>query len=144
VLTSRAAAGASNDRSKQEKLEKDGGKEVDPKGYIHLEKPTGRSMDRSIAYSSYPQASRCGLLRRRYGNGRLVEGARRLRAGDEEAAGGGVLTGVVDRGGAHVVVRPLVGRHHVAGVILVPLHTLLHVAPFRRAPVVVPAYESND
>jgi hypothetical protein len=68
-----------------------------------------------------------------------VEGARRLRAGDEEAAGGGVLAGVVHRTGADVVVHPLVRRHHVAGVVLVPLHPLLHVAPFRRAPVVVPA-----
>jgi hypothetical protein len=70
----------------------------------------------------------------------LVEGARRrLRAGDEEASGGGVLAGVVHRAGAHVVVRALVRGHHVAGVVLVPLHPLLHVAPFRRAPVVVPA-----
>jgi hypothetical protein len=67
-----------------------------------------------------------------------------LRAGDEEAAGGGVLAGVVDGAGAHVVVRPLVRGHHVAGVVLVPLHTLLHVAPFRRAPVVVPVYESSE
>jgi len=67
-----------------------------------------------------------------------------LRAGDEEAAGGGVLAGVVHRAGAHVVVRALVRGHHVAGVVLVPLHPLLHVAPFRRAPVVVPARARGD
>lgn len=67
-----------------------------------------------------------------------MERAWRLRAGDEEAAGGGVLAGVVDRAGADVAVRPLVRRHHVARVVPVPLHPLLHAAPFRRAPVVVP------
>ena len=63
-----------------------------------------------------------------------------MGAGDEEAAGGGVLGGVVDRAGADVAVRPLVHGHHVGRVVPVPLHPLLHVAPFRRTPVVVPAH----
>ena len=62
-----------------------------------------------------------------------------MGAGDEEAAGGGVLGGVVDRAGADVAVRPLVHGHHIGRVVPVPLHPLLHVIPFRRAPVVVPA-----
>lgn len=63
--------------------------------------------------------------------------------GDEKAAGGGVLRGVVDGAGAHVVVDPLVRRHHVPRVVLVSLHPLLHVAPLRRAPVIVPEIDSS-
>ena len=62
-----------------------------------------------------------------------------MHPGDEEAAGGGVLGGVIDRAGAHMVVHPLVHGHNVARVVLISLDPLLDVAALRRAPVIVPA-----
>jgi hypothetical protein len=62
-----------------------------------------------------------------------------MHPGDEEAAGGGVLGGVIDGTRTHMVVHSLVHGHNISRVVLVSLDPFLDVAALRRAPVVVPA-----
>lgn len=56
--------------------------------------------------------------------------------GAHESAAGGAPE---EADGARVRVLPLVRGDHRGGVLLRPLHPLLHPAPRRRAPVVAPA-----
>jgi len=67
-----------------------------------------------------------------------------MHPGDEEAAGGGVLGGVIDGTRAHMVVHSLVHGHNISRVVLVSLYPFLDVAALRRAPVVVPANQFNS
>ena len=64
-----------------------------------------------------------------------------MHPGDEEAAGGGVLGGVIDGTRTHMVVHSLVHGHNISWVVLVSLYPFLDVAALRRAPVVVPAIQ---
>jgi hypothetical protein len=64
-----------------------------------------------------------------------------MHPGDEEAAGGGVVGGVIDGTRTHMVVHSLVHGHNVSRVVPVSLHPFLDVAALRRAPVVVPGIQ---
>lgn len=66
-----------------------------------------------------------------------------MDAGHVEATGDRVLCGVIDNARAHVVVSAVVGGDHVAGIVSVSFHSLLHGASLCRAPIVVPAYVSR-
>ena len=119
----RAAAHYSFDRNSQRPPKRTGEKRTSARSQtIHLQKPTQIVTYSTILYRSTSYLA-AGLLGRTHGRPGLVEGARRrLRAGDEEAAGGGVLAGVVHRAGAHVVVRALVRGHQDRHVLQASLH----------------------